>query len=40
MKKTVFAVVLAAACAASAEMKLGIVDMMKLVRNHFKTFYN
>ena len=34
MKKTVFAVALAAACAASAEMKLGIVDMMKLVRNH------
>ena len=34
MKKTVFAVALAAACAASAEIKLGIVDMMKLVRNH------
>ena len=34
MKKTVFAVALAAACAASADMKLGIVDMMKLVRNH------
>jgi len=34
MKKLVFAVAVAAACAASAEMKIGTVDMLKLVRNH------
>lgn len=34
MKKTIFAIVLAAACVASADIKLGVIDMMKLVRNH------
>lgn len=34
MKKYVVLTVLAAACAASAEMKLGVIDMMKLVKNH------
>jgi len=34
MKKLVFAVTLAVACAASADMKIGTIDMMKLVRNH------
>jgi len=34
MKKLVFAVVMGVACAASAEMKIGTVDMLKLVRNH------
>ena len=34
MKKLVFAVAMAAAMAASAEMKVGTVDLMLLVRNH------
>ena len=34
MKKALFVAVIAAAGAVSAEMKLGVVDMMKLVRNH------
>ena len=34
MKKIVFALTMAAAMAASAEMKLGTVDMMLLVKNH------
>ena len=34
MRKTVLALALAAAGAASAEMKIGVVDMMTLVRNH------
>ena len=34
MKKLVFAMAVAAAMAASAEMKLGTVDMMLLVKNH------
>lgn len=34
MKKAVFAIILATALAASAEMKLGLVDMMRLVKNH------
>lgn len=34
MKRLVFAAALAAACVASADMKLGTVDMMALVRNH------
>ena len=34
MKKALLVAVIAAAGAVSAEMKLGVVDMMKLVRNH------
>ena len=34
MKKLIFAAMAAAAMGASAEMKLGTVDMLKLVRNH------
>ena len=34
MKKLVFAVVMVAAMAATAEMKVGYVDMLLLVRNH------
>lgn len=34
MKKLMFAVMVGVACAASAEMKIGTVDMLKLVRNH------
>ena len=34
MKKLVFAITMAAAMAASAEMKLGTVDLMLLVKNH------
>ena len=34
MKKLVFAMAMAAAVAASAEMKIGTVDLMLLVRNH------
>ena len=34
MKKLVFAVMAAAAMAASAETKIGTVDMLLLVRNH------
>ena len=34
MKKLIFAMAMAAAMAASAEMKLGTVDMMLLVKNH------
>ena len=34
MKKFVFAMTMAAAMGASAEMKLGTVDLMMLVRNH------
>jgi len=34
MKKLVFTVSVALACAAFAEMKVGTVDMLKLVRNH------
>ena len=34
MKKLVFALTVAAAMAASAEMKLGTVDLMLLVKNH------
>ena len=34
MKKLVFAVAMLAAMAASAEMKIGTVDLMLLVRNH------
>ena len=34
MKKLMFAVMVAAAMGASAEMKFGTVDMMTLVRNH------
>lgn len=34
MKIAVFAVVAAVACAASGELKFGVADMMKLVKNH------
>ncbi len=34
MKKLVLGIVLAAAAAASADMKVGTVDMMALVKNH------
>lgn len=34
MKKALLAIVIAAACAVRAEMKLGVADMMKLVKNH------
>lgn len=34
MKKLVFAIAMAAAMAASAEMKIGTVDLMLLVKNH------
>ena len=34
MKKIIAGIVMAAAMAASADMKFGTVDMMKLVRNH------
>ena len=34
MKKLILAMAMAAAMAASAEMKLGTVDMMLLVKNH------
>ena len=34
MKKIVFAAVVAAAMAASAEVKIGVVDLMTLIRNH------
>jgi len=34
MKKLVFAVAVAAVCVANAEMKVGTVNMLKLVRNH------
>jgi len=34
MKKLVFAVMVGVACAAGAEVKIGTVDMLKLVRNH------
>ncbi len=34
MKKVVFAVVMAAAAAASADLKFGVVDMMVLIKNH------
>jgi len=34
MKRTLLLAVIAATCAAAADIKLGIVDMMVLVRNH------
>jgi len=34
MKKLMFAVVMGVACVANAELKVGTVDMLKLVRNH------
>ena len=34
MKKILLTITFAAACTASADMKFGVVDMMKLVKNH------
>lgn len=34
MKKALFSIALAAVCTASAEIKIGVADMMKLVKNH------